>query len=125
MPAQNSRSIVIRGGAIGGFCFFVRFGSGGSIAVGGAAAGGSEGAEGAEGAEGSEGAGAGFVFARFRFGWAGSCAGAGSGADSGAGSGAAGSGAGGVSAADSMAASGQAKLKSPVGCWFCLVLREE
>ena len=110
MPAQNSRSIWIRCGAIGTVAFLFRFGSGGSIAVGGVG-----GAEGAGGAGGGDGAGgADFVFVRFRFGWAGSGSGAGSGADSGAGSGAAGSGAGGVSVTDSMAASEQ--VKTQVSC---------
>jgi hypothetical protein len=66
MLAQNSRSITIRVGVIGGGVVVFRFCSGGSIEVGAAA----EGSEGAEGAEGDEGAGAGFLVL-FRRGWAG------------------------------------------------------
>jgi hypothetical protein len=138
MPAQNSRSITILGGAIGARDLFFRFGSGAgcSIDAGTAGAAGAAGALGAS--EAAEAAGAavsstgaavssafaGFILARFRRGAAGAgSSGAGCAAGSAAVS-AAGAGAGAcVSDADSMAASGVGRWVA--GSGFSLLLRQE
>ena len=96
MPAQNSRSIWIRGGAIGAGAFFFRFGPG--VCSGAVCS-------------GAEGAGA-DCFARFRRGGAGS----GSAGEMGAGASVASGTAAGGSEVDSMA--GDGSLAGSVRSWF-------